>query len=139
MAQRLYGNDAADRFLGLEVTDTIYGVSATLPVLCLIPLRFLMTFFSAGLEPVWNAWLSKTTLPERKGVMFGLAATFRSLGSILAHSMAGVLACYLGVVSLYVVGPILFLLIIPLLGYYEKDITGQIERIAKVSSSVPAS
>ena len=113
------------------------GVSATLPVLCLIPLRFLMTFFSAGLEPVWNAWLSKTTLPERKGVMFGLAATFRSLGCILAHSMAGVLACYMGVLSLYIVGPMLFLLIIPLLGYFEKDIIGRIERIANVSAATP--
>jgi len=102
-----------------------------------MPLRFLMTFFSAGLEPVWNAWLSKTTLPERKGLMFGLAATFRSIGCILAHSMAGVLACYMGVVSLFIVGPILFLLIIPLLAYYENEITGRIERMAKVSAAAP--
>lgn len=113
------------------------GVSVTVPILCLMPLRFLMTFFSAGLEPVWNAWLSKTTLPERKGLMFGLAATFRSIGCILAHSMAGVLACYMGVVSLFIVGPILFLLIIPLLAYYENEITGRIERMAKVSAAAP--
>lgn len=113
------------------------GVSVTVPILCLMPLRFLMTFFSAGLEPVWNAWLSKTTLPERKGLMFGLAATFRSIGCILAHSLAGVLACYMGVVSLFIVGPILFLLIIPLLAYYENEITGRIERMAKVSAAAP--
>ncbi len=109
------------------------GISVTVPILCLMPLRFLMIFFSAGLEPVWNAWLSKTTLPERKGVMFGLAATFRSIGCILAHSMAGVLACYMGVISLFIVGPILFLLIIPLLAYYEKEITGRIERVSRIT------
>ncbi len=108
------------------------GVSAAIPILCLMPLRFMMIFFSAGLEPVWNTWLSKTTLPERKGIMFGLASTFRSIGCILAHLSAGLLAYNLGVVSIFVVGPILFLLIIPMLSYFEKNITGRIERVAKM-------
>ena len=111
------------------------GVSAAIPILCLMPLRFMMIFFSAGLEPVWNTWLSKTTLPERKGIMFGLASTFRSIGCILAHLSAGLLAYNLGVVSIFVVGPILFLLIIPMLSYFEKNITGRIERVAKMSKA----
>ena len=111
------------------------GISATIPILCLMPLRFMMIFFSAGLEPVWNTWLSKTTLPERKGVMFGLASTFRSIGCILAHLSAGFLACYAGVLSLFVVGPILFLLIIPMLSYFEKEIIGRIEKVAKISKT----
>ncbi|MFA6930250.1 MAG: MFS transporter [Lentisphaeria bacterium] len=110
-------------------------MSITLPILCLMPLRFLMIFFSAGLEPVWNTWLSKTTMPERKGLMFGLASTFRSFGCILAHTMAGVLACYFGVISLFVVGPILFLLIIPLLAYYEKAITDRMEKVAQLTQA----
>lgn len=105
-----------------------FGVSVAVPVLCLMPLRFMMIFFSAGLEPVWNTWLSKTTPPERKGLMFGLAATFRSLGAILAHSVAGVLACYLGILSIFVAGPILFLLLLPLLKYNEKPILEKIKR-----------
>jgi MFS family permease len=111
------------------------GVNAAIPILCLIPLRFVMIFFSAGLEPVWNTWLSKTTVPERKGVMFGLASTFRSIGCILAHLSAGLLAYNLGVVSIFVVGPMLFLLIIPILSYFEKDITGRIERVSKISKT----
>lgn len=122
----------ATTLLSLPRIDFI-GVSITIPILCLLPLRFMMIFFSAGMEPVWNTWLSKTTLPERKGVMFGLAATFRSIGCIMAHLSAGILSYSLGVISLFVVGPILFLLIIPILAYFEKEIIGRIERLRKTA------
>ncbi|MDY0175842.1 MAG: MFS transporter [Lentisphaeria bacterium] len=118
----------------LSLPRTVFfGVSVAVPVLCLMPLRFFMIFFSAGLEPVWNTWLSKTTAAERKGLMFGLASSFRSLGAILAHSMAGLLACYTGILSIFVVGPLLFLLLLPMLAYNEKPILAKIKRLEKSS------
>jgi len=89
--------------------------SAAWAVVALMPLRFAMAFCAAGLEPVLNAWLSRITPPDRKGVMFGWAVTFRSIGAILAHSSAGVVAYFLGINAIFLVGPVLFLVLLPLI------------------------
>ncbi len=113
------------------------GQSTTYAVLCLLPLRFLMIFCSAGLEPVWNAWLSKITHPDRKGIMFGFASTARSFGCVLAHLSAGGLAFFFGVRSIFFVGPLLFLLLIPLLNHYEKEISAQIANLSSKLGNKP--
>lgn len=110
---------------------SVLGQDTTYAVLCLLPLRFLMIFCSAGLEPVLNTWLSKITHPDRKGIMFGFASTARSIGCVLAHLAAGGLAYFFGVRSIFFIGPLLFLLLIPLLNHYEKDISAQIANLAE--------
>ncbi len=118
---------------------TFLGQDTTYAVLCLLPLRFLMIFCSAGLEPVWNAWLSKITHPDRKGVMFGFASTARSIGCVLAHLAAGAMAYFFGIRSIFFVGPLLFLLLLPLLNHYEKEISAQIANLAEQLGYQPKS
>lgn len=89
--------------------------SAAWGVMALMPLRFGMAFCAAGMEPVLNAWLSKITPASRKGLMFGCAVTFRSTGAILAHATAGTVAYFLGIRTIFIVGPLLFLAVLPLL------------------------
>jgi len=91
-------------------------------VLALMPLRFGMAFCAAGLEPVWNVWLSKITPPSRKGLLFGCAVTFRAVGAILAHACAGALAYALGIQAIFVVGPLLFLSLLPLVALFAQRI-----------------
>ena len=99
---------------------------ATWGVLSLIPLRFAMAFCAAGLEPVWNTWLSKMTPPSRKGLLFGWAVTFRAIGAILAHASAGVVAYFLGVPAIFVLGPLLFLSLLPLLARFGPRIAARV-------------
>lgn len=113
----------------------LFGLSISIPVLTLMPLRFIMIFFSAGLEPVWNSWLSKITHPEHKGMIFGLASTFRSIGGVIAHSLAGLFACNFGILSIFIFGPLFFLLVLPLLNFHEKAILTRVKKMRKLSKS----
>lgn len=106
----------------LTAGDGLLG-NASWAVLSLLPLRFGMAFCAAGLEPVWNAWLSKITPPSRKGLMFGWAVTFRAIGAILAHICAGVIAYSLGIRAIFVVGPLLFLSLVPLVVRFAQRIS----------------
>lgn len=105
-------------------------ISTTWAVLAMMPLRFCMVFASAGFEPVFNSWLSNCTPTEHKGLMFGYAAMFRSLGAVGAHALAGFLAYYCGVWSIYVCGPLMFLLLVPLIRHYYRRIARRMEEIA---------
>ncbi len=103
--------------------------SAAPGVLALMPLRFCMAFCAAGLEPVWNAWLSKITPPNRKGLLFGCAVTFRAGGAILAHLTAGLVAYCLGVRAIFVVGPFLFLSLLPLIAAFGPRVAAMAARL----------
>ena len=88
--------------------------SVTIPVLTLMPLRFIMVFCSAGLEPVTNVWLSKITQAEHRGIVLGWAVTARYLGSTIGPMTGGFVSMTYGVRALYFVGPWLLLLLVPL-------------------------
>ena len=83
-------------------------------VLMMLPLRFLMISCVAGLEPVVNVWLSKSTVAEHRGVVFGCAVTFRSMGFVVGPMLSGMVSMALGVQYVFLVGPVLFLLLVPL-------------------------
>lgn len=111
-----------------RVSINVWGIpnDASTSVIAMFPLRYIMIFFSAGLEPVWNSWLSKITPQDSKGLMFGSAVTFRSIGQIFAHSSAAWLSMRWGFHSIYIAGPLLFFLLIPLVLYIERKIKERI-------------
>lgn len=108
-------------------------ISTTWAVLAMMPLRFCMIFAASGFEPVFNSWMSNSTPSEHKGVMFGYAAMFRSAGAVAAHSLAGFLAYFCGVGSIYLCAPLLFLLLIPLVRHYYPQILRRMDEIARTS------
>ena len=81
----------------------------------LFPLRFGMVFCSAGIDPVFQSWLAKVTSEERRGFIFGWAATARSIGWMLAPIASGVVAAGWGTRSVFIIGAILFFLLVPLI------------------------
>ncbi len=94
--------------------------SAAVYVMLLI--RPFLIFCSAVLEPVWNSWLAKLTPPSSKGLMFGSAVTFRSVGQIITHSLASALALHYGFKAIYIAGPMLFFGLIPIVIIVEKKL-----------------
>ena len=96
-------------------------------VLALVPLRFMMIFFSAGLEPVMNVWLSKITPASQKGIVFGFAVTWRSIGWIFGPLAGGTISMLWGVEAIYVVGPFFFLALVPMIGWVLRKIRSRLE------------
>ncbi len=107
---------------GLYVHD-----QAAPAVLALVPLRFMMIFFSAGLEPVMNVWLSKITPASQKGIVFGFAVTSRSIGWIFGPLAGGTISMLWGVEAIYVVGPFFFLALVPMIGWVLRQIRSRLE------------
>lgn len=85
--------------------------------------RFGMTFCAAGLDPVFQVWLTKVTPPSKRGVIFGWATTAKSVGWIFAPLVSGTVASVFGVRAVYFAGAALFLALIP-------AITRTVRRIA---------
>ena len=85
-------------------------------------IRPFLIFCSAVLEPVWNSWLAKLTPPSSKGLLFGSAVTFRSVGQIITHSLASALALHYGFKAIYIAGPMLFFGLIPIVIIVEKKL-----------------
>lgn len=75
--------------------------------------RFGMIFCSGGLEPVFQIWLAKITPEKQRGAIFGWAATARSVGWIFSPLVSGAFSMALGVRAIYLIGALLFLLLIP--------------------------
>lgn len=82
----------------------------------LFPARFVMMFCSGGLEAITQAWLSKTTDRQHKGIIFGWASTARALGWVIAPLSSGTVGALLGIRPVYLVSTVLFLLTVPLIG-----------------------
>ena len=78
----------------------------------LFALRFAMVFMGGGLEPVLQIWLCKKTPAANRGLIFGWAASARSMGWMFAPLAGGVFYNYIGVRSIFVAESVLFLLII---------------------------
>ena len=76
--------------------------------LMLFPTRFFYVMFSAGLEPVLQSWLSKSTPAERRGTVFGWAGTARAIGWLLAPLVSGLGAAAFSVRAVFLAGSLLF-------------------------------
>lgn len=81
----------------------------------LIASRWGMIFFSGGLEPVIQAWLAKTTSPEKRGLIFGCAASFRAVGWALGALLSGAIASAAGLQMIFFFGGALFLILVPII------------------------
>ena len=92
-------------------------------ILLLFSARFGMIFCSGGLEPVFQIWLAKITPENQRGVIFGLAATARSVGWIFSPLVSGGIASIYGVRSIYFCGALLFLLLIPFISLIVRRLT----------------
>lgn len=79
--------------------------------------RFAMMFSAGGLDPVFQIWLAKVTPGHKRGVVFGWAATAKSIGWIAAPLISGLVAAGYGIRRIYWVNAVLFLMLIPFLFY----------------------
>ena len=82
----------------------------------LFPARFGMAFCGGGIEPVLQTWLARVTAPERRGAVFGWAATARSVGWAAAPLASGLVASGFGLRAIYFVGAALYLALLVLIG-----------------------
>jgi DHA1 family multidrug resistance protein-like MFS transporter len=85
--------------------------------------RFGMTFCAGGMDPLFQIWLTKETPPEKRGTVFGWAATARSMGWFLAPIMSGMVASGLGIRSIYIVEALLFVGFLPLISWVTKTLS----------------
>jgi len=88
----------------------VQGLSYTFALL--FPARFAVMFAAGGLDPVLQSWLARITPPQRRGFVFGWAATARSAGWILAPLLSGVIASAFGLRAIFLAGALLFLALI---------------------------
>ncbi|TAN37359.1 MAG: MFS transporter [Verrucomicrobia bacterium] len=75
--------------------------------------RFGCMFCAGGLDPVFQIWLSKRTPQHRRGAVFGWASSARCIGWMLAALGSGALAAWLGIRATFLLGALLYLLLIP--------------------------
>ena len=83
----------------------------------LVGARFMMIFFAGGLDPVFQIWLAKSTPDKIRGVVFGWALTAQCVGWILAASLSGVIATFIGLRWIYAGGCFMFFLLVPFIAY----------------------
>ena len=81
-------------------------------ILFLAIFRFGMVFAGSGIDPALQIWLSRRSRQESRGLIFGFAATCRSLGMTFAPLAAGLAVRIWDVRGLYVIGPIFYLAVI---------------------------
>ena len=79
----------------------------------LIPARFLLMLFLASFDPTLQAWLSKVTLPSKKGIVFGLAQTAKSTGMTIGPCLGGLIAWAWATRLVFWIAAVMFLLLIP--------------------------
>ena len=76
----------------------------------LFVMRFALAFFLAGLDPIVQAWLSRTTPARSRGFVFGWMTTARSLGAAIGPMCAGGVAAVAGVREIFRVAGVLLLI-----------------------------
>lgn len=79
-----------------------------------------MLFFSGGLDPVFQVWLARSTPAEKRGSVLGWAVTARSLGRALAMLGSAWVAVRFDVPAVFLVGGVLFFLLVPLITWTMK-------------------
>ncbi len=78
--------------------------------------KFGAAFFGGGIDPMMQVWLARTTSASQRGLVFGWAATARSLGWLLAPVVGGAVAATLGVRPVFAVTAVLLMLLYPVIG-----------------------
>ena len=73
--------------------------------------------YAGGLDPVFQIWLAKSTPDKIRGVVFGWALTAQCVGWILAASLSGVIATFIGLRWIYAGGCFMFFLLVPFIAY----------------------
>lgn len=103
--------------------------------------RFGLFFASGGLEPVLQIWLCKMTPEKSRGLIFGWAASARSLGWFFAPLVSGAIASLFDLSYIFIVGSvcyvILFFLIIRTVKKLNKPETAPTDEEIESSAVVP--
>ena len=86
-------------------------------LLVLTSARFGMIFFAGGLDPVFQIWLSKCTPDDKRGMFFGWAASFKTLGWVFAALFSGSIAMFAGVRWVFIASGIIYLILIPIIKF----------------------
>ncbi|MFA6931218.1 MAG: MFS transporter, partial [Lentisphaeria bacterium] len=109
---------------GAAVAMVLIGLAGSYQML--IPFRFLLMIFMAGFDPILNTWISKVTLPEKKGVVFGLAQTAKSAGMTLGPCLGGLIAWLLSTRMVFWAAAGMFLLLI----LVARKVAAKIDRVS---------
>lgn len=88
----------------------------------LIPIRYMMAFCVAGLDPVFHVWLSRSTPEAQRGRIFGWAVTARGIGWAISPLLAAAIGVRFGLRAVFFIGPILFLALIPIINYVSRQV-----------------
>jgi DHA1 family multidrug resistance protein-like MFS transporter len=88
----------------------------------LIGARWGMIFFSGGLDPVIQAWLAKSTSPEKRGLIFGCASSFRAVGWALGALLSGAVVAAAGLQMIFFFGGALFLILAPMIAAAHRSL-----------------
>jgi len=114
---------ASDRFGSIPVGLLCAALSAVLSlpfyfseelgISPLYPTMFCVAFARAGLDPVFQVWLSRNTLAEHRGVIFGFASTARSIGWAAGPFLGSTLAVATSFTDAYIGRMLAFLFLMP--------------------------
>ena len=75
-----------------------------------------VAFLVAGLEPIFQSWISRQTPAHCRGVIFGWGATVRSLGWLFSPLLAGGVAWLFDLRAIFIGSALLYFALIPLIG-----------------------
>ena len=95
--------------------------------------RFGMIFFAGGLDPVFQIWLSKCTPDDKRGIFFGWATSFKTLGWVFAALFSGSIAMFAGVRWVFIVTGIVYILLIPVILFSARKIHPQRQDLTKAA------
>lgn len=110
------------KFVAIGAAIFMFGQGAAIGIGTLMAMRWGMVFFSGGLDPVIQAWLAKTTPPEKRGLIFGFAASFRAIGWTLSALLSGVISVSIGIKAVFYFGGVFFLILVPLINAANRSI-----------------
>lgn len=99
--------------IGAGLAMIPHGLAHTMMIL--FPARFVMMFCAGGLDPIFQIWLAKVTPKKHRGFIFGWASTAKSIGWVLSPLASGAVAAVYGIRSIYFIGAVLFLLLVPVI------------------------
>lgn len=99
-------------FIGSAAMMALQGAAVNLPMLG--GARFFKYFFASGMDPIFQSMLSRAVPKNKRGAAFGFSASCRTVGALLGSALSGVVVYQLGVRSVFYVGGILFLILLPL-------------------------
>ncbi len=112
--------------LGAGVLMVAVAVSDGFPALFLF--TFGVAFFVGGIDPMLQIWLSRITPLGQRGLVFGWAATARSIGWMLAPLISGAFAALIGVRGVFGGAAVLLLISFPVITMIARRLTNANQR-----------